>query len=233
MRIWTGGRHAGGNSFLCMQKELLVSRYGAFSFRLASRGLPNHRQKAPRQKIHSWRCCQTRVFPISSFSSRKKCSATHVYRHHALFCVSREYFRQTQKKNHALLLSPSITMGNLRSKKQTWPRSQEVVWCSPADHGFASSRAGIELQESVLQMFINFHDGSLITTSVTIIGGTENGHNVPVLAPVVSLHDQLMCSRHEGEAVVVVERFGDVLPECIACTSWTDTPSTSIVGVTP
>lgn len=82
-------------------------------------------------------------------------------------------------------------------------------------------------------MFINLHDGSLITTSVTVIGGTKNRDNIPVLAPVVSLHDQLMCSRHEGKTVVVIERFGDVLPECIACTSWTDTPSTSVVGITP
>jgi len=84
-------------------------------------------------------------------------------------------------------------------------RLEEVVWCSSADHGLTRSRAWVELQESILQMLVNLHDGCLVTTSVAVVGGTEDGHHVPILAPVVALHDQLMCSGHQRQAIVVIE----------------------------
>ncbi len=49
------------------------------------------------------------------------------------------------------------------------------------------------------------HDGGLITTSVAVIGRREDRHHIPVLRPVVPLHDELMRSRHERQAIVVVE----------------------------
>lgn len=74
-------------------------------------------------------------------------------------------------------------------------------------------------------MFVNLHDCRLITASVAVIwcylavssyswilGRTrrrvltrKDRDNVPILRPVVSLHDQLMGSRDQGEAVVMVE----------------------------
>lgn len=82
-------------------------------------------------------------------------------------------------------------------------------------------------------MLINLHDGSLITTSVAVIGCTENGHHVPVLTPIISLHDQLMRSSHQCQPVVVIKRFTDVLSERVSRSSWTNAPATSIVWITP
>lgn len=47
------------------------------------------------------------------------------------------------------------------------------------------------------------------------------------------LHDQLMGARHQGEAVGVVEGFGDVLSKGVAGTSGRDAPPTTVVGVRP
>jgi len=46
-------------------------------------------------------------------------------------------------------------------------------------------------------------------------------------------HDELMCSRDEGEAVVVVERLGDVLPKGVARSSRRDAPPAAVVRVGP
>jgi len=42
-----------------------------------------------------------------------------------------------------------------------------------------------------------------------------------------------MRSRDQCETVVVVESFGNVLSECVSCSSWAYSPSTSVVWVTP
>jgi hypothetical protein len=61
----------------------------------------------------------------------------------------------------------------------------------------------------------------------------EDGHNVPILRPVVPLHDQLMSSRYQRQPVVVVERLGDVLTKRVPSSSRGDPPSASVVGVGP
>ena len=61
----------------------------------------------------------------------------------------------------------------------------------------------------------------------------EDGDDVPVLAPVVALHDQLMGSRNQSQTVVVVKGLANVLAKGVTCTSWAYSPAASIVGVTP
>lgn len=82
-------------------------------------------------------------------------------------------------------------------------------------------------------MLINFHDSSLITTSVTVIGSTENCYDIPILTPVVPFHNQLMRSRNQSKAIVVVESFTDILTKGVPRSSWAYTPSTSIIGIRP
>jgi hypothetical protein len=91
---------------------------------------------------------------------------------------------------------------------------------------------GHDLQ-CVLEMLINLHDRCLIAAAVAVVGRTEDGDNIPVLTPVVALHNQLMRSCHQGQAIVVIEGLGNVLTKGVACTSWTDTPSTTVIRVTP
>ena len=57
--------------------------------------------------------------------------------------------------------------------------------------------------------------------------------NVTVLTPIVPFHDKLMCPSHQGQAVIVIERFRDILSEGVPCTSRTDAPTTSIIRITP
>lgn len=82
-------------------------------------------------------------------------------------------------------------------------------------------------------MLINLHDCGLVAATVTVIRCGKYRDNVSVLAPVVALHDQLMGSGDQGQAVVVVESLADVLSEGVASTSGAYSPTASVVGVTP
>lgn len=37
-------------------------------------------------------------------------------------------------------------------------------------------------------MFIDFHDGCLVATTVAVVGSTEYGNDIAIVAPIVSLH---------------------------------------------
>ena len=82
-------------------------------------------------------------------------------------------------------------------------------------------------------MLVNLHDGGLITASVAVVRCAEDGHHISILAPIVALHDELMRSRDQCQAIIVVERLADVLTKSLASASWTDAPATSIVRITP
>lgn len=61
----------------------------------------------------------------------------------------------------------------------------------------------------------------------------KDGHNIPVMRPSVAIHDKLMRPRNQSQAVVVVEGFRYILAECVACSSWGDTPTASVVRIGP
>lgn len=103
----------------------------------------------------------------------------------------------------------------------------------PISNSKAGANSDCSNLQGVFQMLINLHDRSLVTTSVAVIWSAEDGHHISVLAPIVSLHDQLMCSGHQCETVVMIECFRDILTKGVTCTSWTDTPSASVIRITP
>lgn len=70
--------------------------------------------------------------------------------------------------------------------------------------------------QGILQILINLHNRSLITTPVAVIRRTEDGNHIPILTPIVPLHDQLMGSCDQCKSVVVVERFRDILAEGVS-----------------
>jgi len=41
--------------------------------------------------------------------------------------------------------------------------------------------------QSFVEVLVHFHDGGLVATSVTVVGGTENGHYIHDVGPVVAL----------------------------------------------
>ena len=57
--------------------------------------------------------------------------------------------------------------------------------------------------------------------------------NLPIMTPIVPLHDELMRPRHEREPVGVVERLGDVLTEGVAGATGGYAPAASVVGIGP
>ena len=80
-------------------------------------------------------------------------------------------------------------------------------------------------------MLVNLHDCCLVTASVAVVGGRENGDDVAVLRPVVTLHDQLMGSRNERESVILVEGLRNVLAKSVASAAGRYSPSAAVVGV--
>ena len=55
--------------------------------------------------------------------------------------------------------------------------------------GLATARGRVKLQEGVLQMLVNLHDSSLVTTAVAVIWRTENRNDIAILAPVIALQE--------------------------------------------
>ena len=72
------------------------------------------------------------------------------------------------------------------------------------------------MEERILEMLVDFENRCLVPASVTIVRGREYRHHILVVAPIITLHYKLMCSRNERETVVVVEMLRYVLPESIS-----------------
>ena len=89
----------------------------------------------------------------------------------------------------------------------------------------------VKLQKSVLQVFVNFHDGGLVTNSVAVVWCTEDGDDVFLMAPVVSIHNKLVGSGNQREPIVVVELLGDVLPKSVTSPTGGYAPPTAVVWV--
>lgn len=45
-----------------------------------------------------------------------------------------------------------------------------------------------------LDRIVNFHNGSLVTASVTVIRSRKDGNHRSIVLPLITLHDQLMGS---------------------------------------
>lgn len=85
----------------------------------------------------------------------------------------------------------------------------------------------------LLHLLIDLHHGGLVAAAIAVVRRGEDGHDIVVLTPVVTLHHELMSACDEREAVVVVELFRDVLAEGVAGTARRDSPAAAIIGVGP
>jgi len=110
---------------------------------------------------------------------------------------------------------------------------QEVVGSFAGDMGLAASRSGVKLEEGVFEVLVNLHNGGLVAAPVAVVGGTEDRDHVPLVAPVVTLHHELMGPRHQGQTVAVVEGLGNVRAKRVAGTAGGDSPATPVIGVGP
>ena len=112
--------------------------------------------------------------------------------------------------------------------------SQEIIWSSSIHiTKIILIWCWVELQESVLHELINLHDCCFVTTSVTIVRSGENSDDISIMRPIISIHNQLMCSSYQLKIVGMIKLFTDILSERVACTSWRDSPTASIIWVGP
>jgi len=77
----------------------------------------------------------------------------------------------------------------------------------------------IKLQKSFIHEFIYFHYCCFISTSVTIIWGTEDCYYVFVVAPIEAIHNQLMCPTYKFETICLIELLTYILAKTIAGTT--------------
>lgn len=60
-------------------------------------------------------------------------------------------------------------------------------------------------------MFVDLHDCSLITASVAVVWSREDGDNILLVTPVITVHDQLMSTSNQSETICSIELLADVL----------------------
>jgi hypothetical protein len=88
-------------------------------------------------------------------------------------------------------------------------------------------------------MFVQLHDSSLITASITVIRSGKNRHYFFLMRPIISLeavwneklleegiskhstyfHHQLMCTCNHREMVIINKLLRNILAECVASTT--------------
>ena len=99
--------------------------------------------------------------------------------------------------------------------------------------GLASSRSGIELQNILSQRVIYFKYSRFVPTTIAVIRGGKYGDELFIMVPGEPIHHQLVCSYDKAESVDIVKLVGDILSECVPCTSRRNTPSFTVLWVTP
>jgi len=97
----------------------------------------------------------------------------------------------------------------------------------------SSPRCRVKLEEGVFEGVVQLHDGGLVPAPVAVVGGGEDGDDVPVVRPVVTLHHQLMGSADQGQTIRMVECLRYVLAEGVSSTTGRDAPASSVVRVGP
>lgn len=58
-----------------------------------------------------------------------------------------------------------------------------------------------------------------LTTSVAVVGCTEDGNNILVMAPIIPFHHKLVRPRYKCQAVCMIELLRYILAKCVACSS--------------
>ena len=137
----------------------------------------------------------------------------------------------------ALGINPLLVEGPSSTAKYVHTHSclylHKVVRDTPGNKGFPLSGGGVKLQKGVLESIIQFHDGRLVATAITVVGGTEDGDHIPLVGPVVTFHHKLMCPADQSQSVGVIEVLRNVLPKGVPCPSGTDAPPTPVIGIRP
>ena len=85
----------------------------------------------------------------------------------------------------------------------------------------------------ILHELVDLHYCCLVAASVAVVGRGEDRHNVPLVRPVIPVHNQLMCTRNSRQAIRVVELLRNILTETITSAAGADAPTAPVVRVRP
>ena len=85
----------------------------------------------------------------------------------------------------------------------------------------------------ILHELVDFHYCCLVAASVAVVGRGEDRHDVPLVSPVIPVHDQLMCTCNPRQAIRVVELLRNILTETITSTARADAPTAPVIRVRP
>ena len=85
----------------------------------------------------------------------------------------------------------------------------------------------------LIQRVVDLHYRRLVAAPVAVVRSGEDRDDALIVLPLVPLHNELVCSGDEVQAVDVGELFGDVLAEGVAGPARRYAPAASVVGVGP
>ena len=111
--------------------------------------------------------------------------------------------------------------------------SQEVVGSSACDMRFTATRRWVKHQEIVIHLFVDFHYSGLVTASITVVWRWKDCHNLLLMAPIIASHNKLMSASHRLQPILLYKLIWYVLTKRVACSSWRNTPASTIVGIWP
>lgn len=86
---------------------------------------------------------------------------------------------------------------------------------------------------SLIQRVIDLHYRRLVAAPVAVVRSGKDRDDALIVLPLVPLHNELVCSGDEVEAIDVGELFGNVLAEGVASPARRYAPAASVVGVGP
>jgi len=73
---------------------------------------------------------------------------------------------------------------------------------------------------SLIDRIVDFHNSSLVTAPVAIIGRRKNRDDGSVVLPLVSFHDELMSTSDKVQTINVRKLLRDVLAKGVASSPW-------------
>lgn len=79
---------------------------------------------------------------------------------------------------------------------------------------------------NMVNIIVNFHYSSLVTTSVTIVGCREYSYHRSIVLPLIPLHNKLMRPCNEVKIINMGKLFCNILSKRVPCTSWWYSPAT-------
>ena len=76
---------------------------------------------------------------------------------------------------------------------------------------------------------IHFHNGSLVSASVTIIGSRKDRHHCSIVLPLVAFHHQLVRTGNKVQTINVRELLRNVLAKCVTRSPRGNSPTATVV----